>query len=133
MRTAFLVPGGFGLRGVEGKMVCYSSLTRGSRFLTLVFTAARHAEDQLLPGLLVTSGERKFSEFGPDTIYRDLAALWEDITGFEGGTSTPWFILSKVVEGTLAHGHSSNGFEASCRAPYEVKATYSVIQLMRLV
>ena len=98
-----LVPGGFGLRGVEGKMVAI----RRARELKIPYLGVclgmQMAVTEFARDVCGMEGANS-AEFGPDTPYPviDLMPDQEDITD-KGGTMRLGSYPCKVVEGTLAH------------------------------
>ena len=116
-----LVPGGFGLRGVEGKMVAI----RRARELKIPYLGVclgmQMAVTEFARDVCGMEGANS-AEFGPDTPYPviDLMPDQEDITD-KGGTMRLGSYPCKVVEGTLAHeAYGDNLVYERHRHRYEV-------------
>ena len=131
---AILVPGGFGLRGVEGKIstaqfareqqVPYLGICLGMQVATIEY--ARHVAD--LPGANST-------EFDPDTPHPVIALIneWKDADGSIqtrdansdlGGTMRLGAQSSDVEPGTLAHSIYGDIVTERHRHRYEANVNY---------
>ncbi len=131
---AILVPGGFGLRGVEGKIstaqfareqkVPYLGICLGMQVATIEY--ARHVAD--LPGANST-------EFDPDTPHPVIALIneWKDADGSIqtrdansdlGGTMRLGAQSSNVEPGTLAHSIYGDVVTERHRHRYEANVNY---------
>ena len=131
---AILVPGGFGLRGVEGKIstaqfareqkVPYLGICLGMQVATIEY--ARHVAD--LPGANST-------EFDPDTPHPVIALIneWKDADGSIqtrdansdlGGTMRLGAQSSDVEPGTLAHSIYGDVVTERHRHRYEANVNY---------
>ena len=131
---AILVPGGFGLRGVEGKIstaqfareqqVPYLGICLGMQVATIEY--ARHVAD--LPGANST-------EFDPDTPHPVIALIneWKDADGSIqtrdansdlGGTMRLGAQSSDVEPGTLAHSIYGDLVTERHRHRYEANVNY---------
>ena len=120
-----LVPGGFGLRGVEGKMVAI----RRARELKIPYLGVclgmQMAVTEFARDVCGMEGANS-AEFGPDTPYPviDLMPDQEDITD-KGGTMRLGSYPCKVVEGTLAHeAYGNNLVYERHRHRYEVSNVF---------
>ncbi len=131
---AILVPGGFGLRGVEGKIstaqfareqqVPYLDICHDMQVATIVY--ARHVAD--FPGTNIT-------EFDPDTPHPVIALIneWKDADGSIqtrdansdlGGTMRLGAQSSDVEPGTLAHSIYGDIVTERHRHRYEANVNY---------
>lgn len=120
-----LVPGGFGLRGVEGKMVAI----RRARELKIPYLGVclgmQMAVTEFARDVCGMEGANS-AEFGPDTPYPviDLMPDQEDITD-KGGTMRLGSYPCKVVEGTLAYeAYGNNLVYERHRHRYEVSNVF---------